>query len=114
MKAKLSLSGDGIKQFFLANGEKIVLGGVVIALLGLLYSAITAKPLDETKSPTVIKRESAALINRINGESNPPAGPQSKLAEPSPPMPPGSIKWQTEICPLIFPELKKRSDPTIL
>jgi hypothetical protein len=115
MKVKLNLSGEGIKQFFLVNGEKIVLGGVVIALLGFLYSAITAKPLDETKSPEVIKRESAVLMNRINDPaSNPPAGDRPKLPEPAPPVPPQPLKWQTEISPLIFPELKKRSDPTIL
>jgi hypothetical protein len=115
MKAKLNLSGEGIKQFFLVNGEKIVLGGVVIALLGFLYSAITARPLDETKSPEVIKRESAALMGRINDpNSTPPAGERPKLPEPPPQMPPGTDKWPTEISPLIFPELKKRSDPTIL
>src|SRR5262245_26913268 len=114
MKVKLNLSGEGIKQFFLVNGEKIVLGGVVIALLGFLYSAITAKPLDETKSPDVIKRESAALTSKIHEESMPPAGEHSKLPEPAPPVPQGPLMWQTEISPLIFPELKKRSDPTIL
>src|SRR5262245_13153699 len=114
MKAKLNLSGEGIKQFFLANGEKIALGGVVIALLGFLYSAITAKPLDETKSPEAIKRQSAVLMNQINAESKPPAGEPPKLPEPAPPVPPQPLKWQTEISPLIFPELKKRSDPTIL
>jgi len=115
MKVKLNLSGEGIKQFFLANGEKIVLGGVVLALLGFLYSAITAKPLDETKSPEVIKRQSAALRNRISDASvGPPAGERPRLPEITPPMPPGTDKWQTEISPLIFPELKKRSDPTIL
>jgi hypothetical protein len=115
MKVKLNLSGEGIKQFFLVNGEKIVLGGVVIALLGFLYSAITAKPLDETKSPDVVKRESAVLMNRISDPNSvPPAGEHPKLPDPPPPIPQNSIKWPTEISPLIFPELKKRSDPTIL
>src|SRR6476659_9718183 len=112
---KVNLSGEGIKQFILANGEKIVLGGVVIALLGFLYSAITAKPLDETKSPDVIKRESAGLISRLQDDrSTPPAGEYSKLPEPAPPVAPQPMRWQTEISPLLFPELKKRSDPTIL
>src|SRR5262245_43650407 len=115
MKAKLNLSGEGIKQFFLVNGEKIVLGGVVIALLGFLYSAITAKPLDESKSPDVLKRESAVLMNKINDTSGqPPAGEPPKLPERTPPVPPTPLKWQVEISPLIFPELKKRSDPAIL
>jgi hypothetical protein len=114
MKARLNLSGEGIKQFFLSNGEKIVLGGVVIALIGFLYSAITAKPLDESKSPEAIKRQSAALMNQINSETPPPAGEHAKLPEPSPQVPPGADKWAIEISPLLFPELKKRSDPTIL
>lgn len=114
MKAKLNLSGEGIKQFFLANGEKIVLGGVVIALLGFLYSAITAKPLDDSKSPEAIKRQSALLMSQINSEGTPPAGQPPKLPDPSSPIAPQALKWPTEISPLIFPELKKRSDPTIL
>ena len=118
MKAKLNLSGEGIKQFFLFNGEKIALGAVALILLGFVYSAITAKPLDDSKSPPVIQRDSTALMARIQeSNSTPPGGQAHDFAtmvdNEIKTLPVGSMKWPTEISPLIFPELKKRSDPTI-
>ncbi len=62
---KPSLSKDGIQQFFLANGEKLLLGITMVILLGFFYSALTAKPLDESMSPEAIKTASNTLQSQV-------------------------------------------------
>ena len=62
---KPSLSKDGIQQFFLANGEKLLLGITAVILLGFFYSALTAKPLDESMSPEAIKTASNNLQTQV-------------------------------------------------
>ena len=65
MKAKINFSGDSIKKFFFKNVEKLVLGITVLVLLAFLYSVITAKPLDESKSPEAISRDSRAVDSTL-------------------------------------------------
>jgi hypothetical protein len=65
---KPSLSKDGIQQFFLANGEKLLLGITMVILLGFFYSALTAKPLDESNSPEAIKTASNSLQSQVGNE----------------------------------------------
>ena len=120
--AKLSLNKDGIKQFLLANGEKFVLGLTIVILLGFFYSAITAKPLDDSMSPEAIKTAS----NRMQSVLNDPDW-QKKKAELNLPAPSFEPKVDIELTtvpvkpyaqarewlPALFPELTRRAEPKI-
>ena len=120
--AKLSLNKDGIKQFLLANGEKFLLGLTAILLLGFFYSALTAKPLDESMSADSIRTAS----NKVQSDlSNPTWGEQkATLNLPTPlfeqqvdealkSVAVATYAEAREWIPALFPELKRRADPKI-
>jgi hypothetical protein len=119
---KPSLSKDGIQQFFLANGEKLLLGLTVVILLGFFYSALTAKPLDESNSPEAIKMASNTLQSQVGTPTWDDKKKEMNLASPEfPNLAEGSSKpisalpfiATREWKPPLFPELKRRAEPKI-
>ncbi|HZZ30307.1 MAG TPA: hypothetical protein VFE46_20075 [Pirellulales bacterium] len=122
MKAKISLNADGMKRFFLGNGEKIVLGLTVIIFLLFLYSTITAKPLDDSKSPDAIKHESSQVVSTIQSPTwtahrNEMGLLQThykdRIDEFMRPISGQPLHDPHEWDPPLFPELIKRVDPEI-
>ncbi len=79
---KPSLSKDGIQQFFLSNGEKLLLGFTLVILLGFFYSALTAKPLDESMSPEAIKTASNNLQTQVGTSTWEEKKKELNLADP--------------------------------
>jgi hypothetical protein len=122
MKAKINLNAQGIKDFFIGNGEKIVLGVAVIIFLLFLYSTITAKPLDDSKSPEAIKHESSQVETIIQSPTwtqqrdqmglQPPKYTEEVAAEMRP-VSGQRLREPHEWNPPLFPELIKRADPEI-
>ncbi|HTQ40174.1 MAG TPA: hypothetical protein VMJ32_14200 [Pirellulales bacterium] len=122
MKAKINFNPDGIKRFFITNGEKIVFAATVIIFLLFLYSTITAKPLDDSKSPEAIKRESSQVVSNIQsptwsahrGEMGlEPTHFADQVADEIRPIPGQRVRLTREWSPPLFPELIKRADPEI-
>jgi hypothetical protein len=123
--AKINFSGDRIKKFFIGNGEKLVLVLTSLLFLAFLYSAITAKPLDDSKSPDAIKRESGQLVASLQMPTwDGPDGEKNKLGLAPPhfkqqadnsmrPIAGQKLKPSHEWDPPLFPELIKRMDPEI-
>src|SRR5436190_15975549 len=97
MKPKLNLSGDGIKSFFFNNGEKLVLGATVLVLLLFLYGAITAKPLDDAKSPRAISTRAADKRRMIDTPSVPPAPPPIEVKVNTDAAKYADVQWPNEI-----------------
>ncbi len=112
-KMKLNLSGDGIKQFLFNNGEKIVLGLTVLILLLYLFSAITAKPIDDSKSPVAISTESSRKKNELIAETEPPKQPVGEFHVIPDPATPEMYRPKTSYNPPVFPELMPRTDPEL-
>ncbi len=117
MKVKLNLSGDGIKQFFFHNGEKIVLGVTALILLLFLYSAITAKPIDDSKSPDSIKSTSARVRSQIEESTPPPPAPPvnfvDRIVSDEKPISIEGMRLRNEFRPPVFQELSPRTDPVL-
>ncbi len=119
---KPSLNKDGIQQFFLANGEKLLLGVTALILFGFFYSALTAKPLDESMSPEAIKIASNNLQSQVNNRTWEDKKKELNLAAPefeksnevqSKPIPATPFVATREWKPPLFPELKRRAEPKI-
>ena len=121
---KPNFSGAAIAGFFANNGEKMVLGLMVFVLLLFLYGAITAKPLDDTKSPSAIEDQSKAAIARIKEvswdaapteekEKAHPIDFQKLIAEDRKEVSAAKLEQNHELDPRLFPELTKRGDPEI-
>src|SRR5262245_52088802 len=120
MKMKLNFSGAAIGGFFANHGEKIVLGIMAFVLLCFLYGAITARPLDDSKSPESIIRESEQAKTRINAVDFKDSGEvvsaidfQKLIAEDRKEIPGAKLQQSREWNPRLFPELTKRGDPEI-
>lgn len=120
MKMKFNFSGAGIAGFFVDNGEKIVLGIMVLVLLSFLYGAITARPLDDSKSPESIVRESDQAKKRVNevdfkdsGETVSATDFKKLIAEDRKEVPMAKLQQSNEWDPRLFPELTKRGEPEI-
>jgi hypothetical protein len=114
MKPKINLSGDGIKSFFFNNGEKLVLGITVLVLLLFLYSAITAKPLDDSKSPRAIASKADERRTGVQTPTEPPRVDFPPVDPRDPVAPPANyeaVQQQKEINPPIFQELHLRTEP---
>ncbi len=124
MKMKLKFSGAAIADFFVVNGEKMVLGVMVLVLLWFLYGAITARPLDDTKSAYAIEQKSKEATERINAVPWDRAPQEEKdkaatvdfqklIAEDRKEVPISALQLGNEWNPRLFPELTKRGDPEI-
>ena len=122
MKAKINFSGSGIKKFFVNNGEKLFLVLTALVLLAFLYSAIMAKPLDDSKSPDAIKREAGQLVATLQSATWSTHRDEMGLAAPHfkqqadatmRPISGQKLKPVHDWNPPLFPELVKRVDPEI-
>ncbi len=119
MKVKLNFSGAAIRDFFINNGEKIVLGITIFILLLFMYGAITAKPLEDSKSADSIKRDSSQAEGRIHDvawskDVEKEQGIQTVKFDPKISMEKiPNIDFPNPWNPNIFPDLMKRADPQI-
>jgi hypothetical protein len=118
MKPKINFSAAGIVSFFANNGEKIVLGIMLLILLFFLYGAITAKPLDDSKSPDAIVRESEQAKKRISevdfkdsGETVSATDFQKLINEEQKEVPMAKLEEHNLWDPRLFAELTKRPVP---
>jgi hypothetical protein len=115
---KLRLNGAGIGQFFAANGEKIVLGITAIIALFFLYGAITAKPLDDSKSAHAIVTESEQAKQRMEASAPPtadfaPLKIEEIYTENQKPVPETLLAFNKHLDPAPFAELSKRPEPVL-
>ena len=115
MKVKLNLSSDGIKQFLFNNGEKIVLAVTALVLLLFLLASITAKPVEDSKSPDKLREVSRQVHSRIGEPGIPPADdfPQTSFSVVPKPVDPNTVAWKHELSPPLFKELTLRADPEL-
>jgi hypothetical protein len=123
-KPKVSLNGAAIKNFFINNGEKLVLGLVVLLLLNFAYGAITAKPLDPGKANEIktasndaqarIEEVPWGVFSRDKPEYIPRDFRQEAKVNNDPLEKALALITETPYQPKIFPELIKRADPKIL
>lgn len=123
-KPKVSLNGAAIKTFFINNGEKLVLGLVVLLLINFAYSAITAKQIepgmakkiqDESRQAEVRIQETPwNIVLRDHPEWIPRNYPDDSKVNNGPLVNTVALVTDTPLQPKIFPELVKREDPKIL
>ena len=69
-KPKISLSGASIKQFFLANGEKLGFGVALVVMALLVVSAIRKETLPADKSPEALQ-QLAIKMGKVIDDPNP-------------------------------------------
>jgi hypothetical protein len=124
MKAKLNLNGAAIKNFFINNGEKLILIATVLILFSFAYGAITAQPIDPNM-PEKIKTESTAVQARVNevewpvyAKDKPELTPVDYKAKAEASNQPetrvAKLDHNVPLQPQHFKDLIKRADPKIL